>query len=96
MGRIAILAIDYNMPIERYVCPDCGSHLVWTHHGKNETASRVVCGNNPTSSRADFKFESAHFCFWVGVCYRDKSGNIILKNSDGTLLRGRWVKEDGY
>ena len=78
------------MPEGNYACPRCGSHLIWTHNGAPGQVTYVICGNNPAASRIDFKFSEIRFCFWEGVCEKNKKGKIFFRNKDGSHLRKRY------
>ena len=70
----------------KYVCPRCGSHLIWSHNGASGQKTQIICGNNPAASRIDFVLREVKFCFWRGVCDKDKRGKIQLKDEAGRLL----------
>ena len=71
----------------RYVCPRCGSGLIWSHNGKPGQTTRVICGNNPAASRIDVKFKEVRFCMWEGICGKDRKGKIFFKDTAGNYLR---------
>jgi ssDNA-binding Zn-finger/Zn-ribbon topoisomerase 1 len=79
------------MPEGKYVCPRCGSYLIWAHNGAPGTTTVLTCGNNPTASRIDFKLREIRFCSWSGICEKTHTGKIVFKDQDGSFLRKRFV-----
>ena len=65
----------------------CGSYLIWSHTGAVGSTQKVVCGNNPVSSRIVSSIHDIKFCFWEGTCERKKTGKMLFKGKDGFILR---------
>jgi len=78
------------MSERKYVCPRCGSYLIWSHNGAPAQKTRLICGNNVTASRLDFRLRDLHFCSWTGICEKDKNGKILFKDQNGIRLRMRY------
>ena len=77
--------ISTNHPYGGYI-----SSSTNTPNGTPGQQTQVICGNNPAASRMDFQLRDLRFCFWRGICEKNKNGKILFKDSTGNCLRKRW------
>ena len=75
------------MAQKKYRCPRCSGSLLWSlSNGRLGSSSEIICSNNATSSRIDWRQTSEIFCFWKGKVIRKKDGSVEFYEKNGTTL----------
>ncbi len=71
----------------KYRCPLCGGSLVWSlTNFRVGSSSEIICSNNSSSSRIDWKPRGDIFCRWKGKVVRKLDGSVAFYKEDGVSL----------
>ena len=72
---------------KKFRCPQCGGSLEWyLSNGKPGSSSEIICSNNATSSRIEWRQTGETFRFWKGKAVRKKDGSVGFYEKNGTTL----------